>query len=164
MEVPLSLITETVEALERAGCQFWACEGPTLEPVSMLTCNVCAVLAQWQAVLDQAKASHDPEAFTIEGDIDQFLTGQRGYELVHPGTGYLIRISLGRTEGHRQAVVTTEFAADIEGAQVASHGYVTYSDLHHGQRLAQGFARMYAGRGYVLQTQSAQMRRATRDR
>lgn len=43
-----ALITDTIAALEAAGCQFWACEGPTLKPMDMKTCNVCVALAKWR--------------------------------------------------------------------------------------------------------------------
>lgn len=40
------LVLEAIEALERIGCQFFACDGPTLEPVNMSTCFVCDLLAR----------------------------------------------------------------------------------------------------------------------
>jgi hypothetical protein len=40
------LLTESVEILEHVGCQFWACEGPTLEPIEMTTCGRCLTLAR----------------------------------------------------------------------------------------------------------------------
>jgi hypothetical protein len=35
------LLEEALDALEYAGCQFFACEGPSKRPVSMKTCRVC---------------------------------------------------------------------------------------------------------------------------
>lgn len=40
------LLTDLIDSLERCGCQFWACEGETLEPIDMVTCHRCALLAQ----------------------------------------------------------------------------------------------------------------------
>jgi hypothetical protein len=40
--VPADLLAHTIEALEDAGCGFWACQGETLEPIDMVTCNRCA--------------------------------------------------------------------------------------------------------------------------
>jgi len=40
------LLTAVLDVLEHAGCQFWACEGPTLEPIDMVTCNACATVAR----------------------------------------------------------------------------------------------------------------------
>lgn len=40
------LTAEMIDTLERVGCQFFACEGPTLNPVDMVTCHVCALLAR----------------------------------------------------------------------------------------------------------------------
>ncbi len=42
----MTLTEETIEALERIGCQFNFCNGPTLEPESMVTCFVCDLLAR----------------------------------------------------------------------------------------------------------------------
>lgn len=36
----------TLESLERVGCQFFACDGPTLRPKAMKTCHVCVEIAQ----------------------------------------------------------------------------------------------------------------------
>jgi hypothetical protein len=40
------LLADVLETLERTGCQFWACEGPTLTPKDMTTCNPCAMIAR----------------------------------------------------------------------------------------------------------------------
>jgi hypothetical protein len=40
------LLAAALDVLEHAGCQFWACEGPTLEPIDMVTCGACATVAQ----------------------------------------------------------------------------------------------------------------------
>lgn len=40
------LLAAAIETLERVGCQFFACDGPTLEPEPMITCHACATLAQ----------------------------------------------------------------------------------------------------------------------
>lgn len=39
------LLAGLIDTLEQVGCQFWACDGPTLEPVPMVTCHVCGELA-----------------------------------------------------------------------------------------------------------------------
>lgn len=51
LDVPLDLILTTIEALEDAGCMFWACKGETLRRIPMVTCNRCASLAKWRKVL-----------------------------------------------------------------------------------------------------------------
>lgn len=48
--IPAGILGQVIEALEMAGCQFWACEGETLEPVDMVTCQCCAALAQLKAL------------------------------------------------------------------------------------------------------------------
>lgn len=52
-ELPLlrALIAESVVALERVGCQFWACKGPTHEPVDMETCFVDELIPRLRAAL-----------------------------------------------------------------------------------------------------------------
>lgn len=40
------LISDALDALERAGCQFWACNGPTLRPEPMVTCSACLQVAR----------------------------------------------------------------------------------------------------------------------
>ncbi|GAA0550077.1 hypothetical protein GCM10010172_35190 [Paractinoplanes ferrugineus] len=41
-----ALLAESLEALERVGCQVDFCDGPTLEPVDMRTCFVCELIAK----------------------------------------------------------------------------------------------------------------------
>jgi hypothetical protein len=50
--VPADLWADVCESLERVGCQFWACEGPTLTPTPMVTCHACATLARVQALTE----------------------------------------------------------------------------------------------------------------
>ncbi len=45
-QIPDEMLSEMVETLERVGCQFQFCGGPTLEPVAMVTCFVCDLLAR----------------------------------------------------------------------------------------------------------------------
>lgn len=40
------LLAESLDVLERAGCQFWACDGPTLRPKPMVTCAACVTVAK----------------------------------------------------------------------------------------------------------------------
>lgn len=40
------LLADALDALERAGCQFFACGGPTLEPIGMVTCYRCVEVAR----------------------------------------------------------------------------------------------------------------------
>ncbi len=44
-DVPAKLMIQVLDTLERVECQYWACDGPTLEPVAMVTCHRCATLA-----------------------------------------------------------------------------------------------------------------------
>jgi hypothetical protein len=48
-ELPAALLDEAIETLERLGCQFGFCDGPTLEPVDMKTCYACEMLAKLRA-------------------------------------------------------------------------------------------------------------------
>lgn len=48
-----SLLRESLTALEMAGCQFWACKGPTLRPIPMTTCVVCQSIARLRRRLGQ---------------------------------------------------------------------------------------------------------------
>jgi hypothetical protein len=45
------LITESLSVMERVGCQFDMCTGPTLEPVDMRTCYVCELAAKLRVAL-----------------------------------------------------------------------------------------------------------------
>lgn len=54
--VPNTVLADVVDSLERVGCQFNHCTGPTSEPVDMSTCHRCHVLARLQDVLQQAGA------------------------------------------------------------------------------------------------------------
>jgi hypothetical protein len=49
-----TLLADALDALEMTGCQFWACEGPTLRPKPMVTCDVCAVTARLRRRLHRA--------------------------------------------------------------------------------------------------------------
>lgn len=40
------LLAESLDALERVGCQFDFCDGPTLEPAELRTCFVCELIAK----------------------------------------------------------------------------------------------------------------------
>lgn len=40
------LLATALESLERVGCDFWACEGPTLDPIDMITCHRCLTVAE----------------------------------------------------------------------------------------------------------------------
>ena len=40
------LLAEALDSLERVGCQFVGCDGPTLDPGDMLTCHVCDLIAR----------------------------------------------------------------------------------------------------------------------
>jgi len=50
---PTPLIMEAAEALERVGCQFQFCDGPTLEPVDGVTCFRCDLLARLRVAIGQ---------------------------------------------------------------------------------------------------------------
>lgn len=39
-------LIEAEEVLAAVDCQFWACKGPTLFPLPMVTCTRCRVLAR----------------------------------------------------------------------------------------------------------------------
>ena len=39
-------LIEAEEALAFSGCDFWACKGPTLFPIPMVTCYRCRTLAR----------------------------------------------------------------------------------------------------------------------
>lgn len=49
--ISAELLGETIVTLERVGCQFQFCQGPTLAPVPMRTCFVCETLAKLQQSL-----------------------------------------------------------------------------------------------------------------
>jgi hypothetical protein len=46
MNTDHELLAEALDALEMAGCAFWACDGPTLRPKDMRTCIVCSTIAR----------------------------------------------------------------------------------------------------------------------
>lgn len=41
-----NLLREALDVLMDVPCQFWACEGPTLRPVAMITCRRCEAVAK----------------------------------------------------------------------------------------------------------------------
>ncbi len=51
--IPATLLTEAIETLEQVGCQFAHCDGPTLEPVDMVTCHACATLAKLRKAAEE---------------------------------------------------------------------------------------------------------------
>ena len=59
VEISSALLAETIEALELLGCQFEFCDGPTLEPVDMVTCYACRLLAQLRVLAGQAPRRDD---------------------------------------------------------------------------------------------------------
>lgn len=57
VSVPGKLLSDIIEVLEDVGCQFFACDGPTLEPRDMITCHRCEVLAK--ARVAAGRTAHD---------------------------------------------------------------------------------------------------------
>jgi hypothetical protein len=53
------LLEEATEVISQVGCQGWACDGPTLRPVHMVTCCRCATLARLAKRLDCYVAPKD---------------------------------------------------------------------------------------------------------
>ncbi len=53
VEVSIEVIEDAIAALVSAGCQFWACKGPTLNPIPMITCNACAAVGVLSAAIDK---------------------------------------------------------------------------------------------------------------
>lgn len=45
------LLADALDSLERSGCQFWACDGPTLRPKPMVTCHRCVTVAKLRRAL-----------------------------------------------------------------------------------------------------------------
>lgn len=41
-----NLFEDVLDVLQRIDCLFWACEGPTLRPIPMVTCCRCNLLAK----------------------------------------------------------------------------------------------------------------------
>lgn len=50
---------EALEALERIGCQFYMCTGPTLEPEDMVTCFACVTVAKLRTLLGMEVLKHE---------------------------------------------------------------------------------------------------------
>lgn len=69
----VTYLRESLEVLERAGCQFWACMGPTLHPIPMTTCCVCSLIARLRRRLDQ------PIRQGIEGSYPVSREDERRY-------------------------------------------------------------------------------------
>ena len=53
--LPASVLSETIESLERAGCQFLACQGPDAPFEDMVTCIVCASIQTLRNALTTAQ-------------------------------------------------------------------------------------------------------------
>jgi hypothetical protein len=56
-KVPNPLLADVVESLERVGCQFDHCTGPTLKPVDMMTCHRCDALGRLRSLLGLSVSS-----------------------------------------------------------------------------------------------------------
>lgn len=61
------LLDEVIDVLEFVGCQFRHCDGPTLEPVAMVTCNRCSLLAKCRA--SAGRAPRLPDELTANQQI-----------------------------------------------------------------------------------------------
>jgi hypothetical protein len=59
-----ALLVESIDALERIGCQFTHCDGPTLEPVDMVTCFACALLARLRVAV--GRPARRPDEMTAD--------------------------------------------------------------------------------------------------
>lgn len=94
----------------------------------------------------------------VATDIDQPLSGDLVYDLVHPETGHLMRIGL-MSDEEGLAVELAEYQADQREAHMISHSCISHRTPDKGRQLAQGFARMYVSQGYVLQTEPPEIRR-----
>lgn len=69
-DVPAALLDEAIETLERLGCQFGFCDGPTLEPVDMKTCYACGTLAKLRAYrAGQAATPDGPRTWALPDDL-----------------------------------------------------------------------------------------------
>lgn len=60
---------DVLDTLERTECVFWACDGPTLEPVDMVTCYRCATLAQVRHAF--GLVPREPDEMTCSEAIDE---------------------------------------------------------------------------------------------
>jgi hypothetical protein len=71
-ELPAALLDEAIETLERLGCQFGFCDGPTLEPVDMKTCYACEMLAKLRAYrAGQAATPDGPRTWALPDDREK---------------------------------------------------------------------------------------------
>lgn len=68
--IPASLLDETIEALERIGCQYNYCDGPTLKPVAMVTCFACDLLARLRVAAGRPPRRND-ELTALQYDQDR---------------------------------------------------------------------------------------------
>jgi hypothetical protein len=66
--VSQELVVEAADALERVGCQFQFCDGPTLEPVDGVTCFRCDLLARLRAAVGRPARRPDEETFRERDD------------------------------------------------------------------------------------------------
>lgn len=46
LAIPAGVVLAALVSLQDVGCQFDMCQGPTLEPIDMVTCSRCIALAQ----------------------------------------------------------------------------------------------------------------------
>lgn len=70
-EINQSLLVEAIETLERVGCQFDFCDGPTLDPVPMGTCYLCETLAKLRVAVGQHP--RHPDEMTASERVDDRL-------------------------------------------------------------------------------------------
>ena len=69
-----ALLTDSLESLERIGCQFWACEGPTLASEDMVTCHVCALIARLHAALPDPEPTEEQATIArVEALRDEWI-------------------------------------------------------------------------------------------
>jgi hypothetical protein len=76
IQISQELLGETIVTLERVECQSWACTGPTLTPIPMVTCYVCETLAKLQALLiPQPKDDTPDDRFDEQGNLVRCICG-----------------------------------------------------------------------------------------
>jgi hypothetical protein len=94
-ETATDLLRESMETLERTGCEFFACPGPTIDPEPMLSCFRCLTLGRLRAflglpviLLEETKEYAEAQGIIkIAGysgrrvSLDQALTQVRNHEL-----------------------------------------------------------------------------------
>lgn len=67
-QIDTATLAEAIETLERVGCQYNFCGGPTMQPVDMVTCFACETLAKLRVAAGRPPRTDDEQTWQERHD------------------------------------------------------------------------------------------------